>query len=416
MEAVPLFLNKKEILWSLFVLILLFFVSLGWQFYHYRHLVAKPLHVEVVKVLNHYQKYKSNGRAYDVFKLKSDDGYTFYTVSWSKRDIPVGSRASVEFKTDKITFLKYLKNFFAVSIYIKPLKQKRKNYLDKIKKQISNQHKTKEMKQIYEALFFASNISKNTRDKIQKLGISHLVAISGFHLGLISAILYFLFAPVYRFFQDRYFPYRNIKADLAFVVFALLFGYMYILDFSPSFLRSFVLSLFGFFLFSKNIKIISFATLFLSVFFILILFPRLIFSVSFWFSVSGVFYIFLFLKHFANLNRFWIFVLLNFWVFILMIPVVHFIFPIFTPLQLFSPILSMLFVPFYPLELFLHLINCGGIFDGGVEWLLNLQATTYEITTPLWFLILYLFLSIASIQSRWVALLLLPLAFAIYLI
>ena len=416
MEAAPLFLNKKEIFRTIFVLFLLFCISLGWQFYHYRQLVAKPLHVEVAKVLNHYQKHKSNGRVYDVFKLKSDSGYTFYTVSWSKRDIPVSSKVSVEFKTKNITFLSYLKSFFAVSIYMKPLKQKRESFFEKIKKEIASQHQTKEMKQIYGALFFASNVQKSTREKIQKLGISHLVAISGFHLGLISAILYFLFAPVYRFFQDRYFPYRNIKADLALVVFALLFGYMYILDFSPSFLRSFVLSLFGFFLFSKNIKIVSFSTLFLTVSFILILFPTLLFSVSFWFSASGVFYIFLFLKHFVNLNRFWIFVLLNFWVFILMIPVVHFIFPIFTPLQLFSPILSMLFVLFYPLELFLHLMNCGGIFDGGIEWLLNLQTTTYQIITPLWFLLLYLFLSIASIKSRWIALLLLPLSFSIYLI
>ncbi len=416
MEAAPLFVNKKEIFWAIIALFSLFCISLGWQFYSYKQLVSKPLHVEAVKIVNHYQKHKSNGRAYDVFKLKSDDGYTFYTVSWKKRNIPVGSRVSIEFKTDKITFLKYLKNFFAVNIYIKSLKQKGKNYLEKIKKQIANQHKIKEMKQIYAALFFASNIQKSTRDKIQKLGISHLIAISGFHLGLISAILYFVFSPIYRFFQDRFFPYRNIKADLAFVVFSLLFWYMYILDFSPSFLRSFVLSVFGFFLFSRHIKIISFGTLFFSVSFILILYPRLLFSISFWFSVSGVFCIFLFLKHFPNLSKYWVFVFLNFWVFALMMPVVHFIFPVFTPLQLFSPILSMVFVLFYPLELFLHIINCGGIFDGRIEWLLNLQTTTYQIWTPLWFLILFVAFSFAAIFNRWLAFLLFLLSFSIYFI
>ena len=416
MESVPLFINKKEMVWTTFVLLFLFCLSLGWQFYSYKKLVLEPIHVEVVKVLNHYQKHKKDGRKYDVFKLKSSDGYTFYTVSWKKRDIGIGSNVKIKFKTDKITFLNYLKSFFVANFYIKSINLKSKNFIDRVKSYIKNQHKSKELKEIFSALFFADFISKKTREKIQKLGISHLVAISGFHLGLISAVLYFLFGFIYRFFQDRYFPYRNAKADLAVIVFSVLFCYMYIIDFSPSFLRSFVLSLFGFFLYSRHIKIISFATLALSVAFILILFPRLLFSISFWFSVSGVFYIFLFLKHFGNLNKVWVFVLINIWVFALMMSIVHSVFVIFTPLQLYSPFLSMFFVVFYPVELFLHLINHGGLLDGLLERLLNLKTTFYEISTPLWFLLSFITLSLASIFNRWLALLLFILSFAIYLI
>ena len=416
MESVPLFINKKEVIWTALVFLLLFCLSLGWQFYNYRKLVLQPLHVEVVKVLNHYQKHKTNGKSYDVFKLKSKKGYTFYTVSWKKIDVEIGSNVKAKFKTDKITFLDYLKNFFAVSFYIKTIDENSKNYIDKAKLYIKNQHRTQELKEIFSALFFAGTISKSTREKIQKLGISHLVAISGFHLGLISAILYFLLGFVYRFFQDRYFPYRNAKADLAFIIFSILFFYMYIIDFSPSFLRSFVLSVFGFFLFSRHIKIISFATLLLSVSFILILFPKLLFSVSFWFSVSGVFYIFLFLKHFGNLSKFWVFVLINIWVFTLMMPVVHYVFKVFTPLQLCSPLLSMAFIFFYPIELFLHLINHGGLLDGWLEKLLNLKTVFYDISTPLWFLLSFVVLSLASIFNRWLALLLFVFSFAIYFI
>ena len=416
MEAVPLFVNKKEMVLATILLSLLFCISLGWDYYKYKTLTSKPLHATEAKVLNHYQKHKANGRVYDVFKLKSYDGYTFYTVSWKKKNIPIESRVLVEFKTDKISFLNYLKNFFAVNIFIKNLNIAQTSRLEKLKSYVKNQHKFSDLKEIFQALFFATNISKSTRYKIQKLGISHLVAISGFHLGLISAILYFFLSPIYRFFQNRYFPYRNIKADLAFVVFALLFFYMYIIDFSPSFLRSFVLSLFGFFLFSKNIKIISFGTLLISVSLILILFPKLLFSISFWFSVSGVFYIFLFLKHFGNLNKIWIFILLNFFVFALMMPIVHSIFKVFTPLQLYSPFFSMIFVVFYPLELFLHILSLGGLFDIWLEKLLNLQTSFYEVTTPLWFLIIYLCLSLISIFSRWLTLLLLLFSFAIYFI
>lgn len=416
MEATPLFINKREMVLATVLLLFLFCISLGWDYYKYKTLTSRPFNITKAKVLNHYQKHKSNGRTYDVFKLKSYDGYTFYTVSWKKKNIPMGSTVLVKFKTDKISFVSYLKKFFAVNIFIKKLNGAKKSRLEKIKSYIKNQHKYSDLKEIFQALFFATYISKSTREKIQKLGISHLVAISGFHLGLISAILYFILSPIYRFFQNIYFPYRNRKADLAFVIFSLLFFYMYIIDFSPSFLRSFVLSFFGFFLFSKNIKIISFGTLLISVGFILILFPKLLFSISFWFSVSGVFYIFLFLKHFGNLNKIWIFILLNFVVFAMMMPIVHYIFYVFTPLQLYSPIFSMLFVVFYPLELFLHIINHGGVFDVWLEKLLNLQTSFYEVITPLWFLMVYLCLSLVSIFSRRLAVLVFFFSFAIFFI
>jgi competence protein ComEC len=416
MEPAPLFTDKKEIIWSVFVLFCLFCLSLGWQYHNYKSIVSKPLHVEVCKVINHYQKHKKNGRSYDVFKLKSADGYSFYTVSWKRREIDIGSKVEVKFKTDKIDFLSYLRGFFALSIYIKKLQNRGENYLEKIKIYVKNQHSTKELKELFLALFFADSMSKSTREKIQKLGISHLVAISGFHLGIISAVLYFLLGVLYRFFQDRYFPYRNAKGDLAVIVFLLLFFYMYIIDFSPSFLRAFVLSLFGFFLFSRHIKIISFGTLLLSLSFILILFPRLLFSLSFWFSVSGVFYIFLFLKHFGNLRKIWVFVLINFWVFALMMPIIHYVFTVFTPLQLYSPLLSMIFIPFYPLEVVLHLINHGNLLDSWLTSLLNLKTTFYEISTPFWFLLVFVALSILSIFARWLSLLLFFLSFAIYFI
>jgi competence protein ComEC len=405
MESLPLFINKKEMVLSAVLLFFLFTLSLGFEYIKYKSLISKPLHVSQALVLNHYEKHKANGRVYDVFKLKSGEGYTFYTVTWKKKNIQIGSSVLVKFKTKKISFLKYLKNFFAINIFIKQKDSVQKNTFSKVKLYIKTQHKTEDLKEIFSALFFASNIQKSTRDKIQKLGISHLVAISGFHLGIISMILYFLLGIFYRFFQDRYFPYRNSKADLAFVVFAILFYYLYLIDFSASFLRSFVLSLFGFFLFSKNIKIISFATLLLSISFILILFPGLLFSISFWFSVSGVFYIFLFLKHFSKLPRYLIFVILNFWVYVMMMPIVHFVFRVFTPLQLFSPLFSMLFVAFYPLELALHVVGFGGIFDKYLLDLINLQTTVYEIITPFWFLVVYISVSILSIFNKWLALL-----------
>ncbi|MDX1808894.1 MAG: ComEC/Rec2 family competence protein [Sulfurospirillaceae bacterium] len=416
MESVPLFTNKKEIFVTFMVLLILFCFSLGFEYIKYKDLVRKPFYTTQAKVLNHYQKSSKKSKPYDVFKLRSEEGFTFYTISWKHRNISTGDSVTIKFRTKHIKFVEYMKSFFTRYIFLSKATKQHDSYLDRIKSYVRNQHKTFETKEIFSALFFSSAISKKSREKIQKLGISHLIAISGFHLGLLSLILFFLFTPVYRLFQDRYFPYRNIKADLSVIVFFFLFLYMYVIDFSPSFLRSFVMAVFGFFLFSRHIKIVSFLTLLLSICFILVLFPKLIFSISFWFSVSGVFYIFLFLKHFSNFNKILIFILLNFWVYLAMLPIVHFVFPVFTPLQLASPLLSMLFTVFYPVELFAHLMNFGGLFDSGIEYLLNLKTNFYEIMTPIWFLIPYLLLSLLGIFYRWLAVLSISLSFGIFLI
>jgi len=416
MESVPLFTNKKEGVATFLVLGILFLCSLGFEYYQYKNLVKHPTKTTRAKVLNHYTKVSKNGRNYDVFKLKSHEGYRFYTISWKHKKVMIGQRVSVKFKTNRIDFKEYLKSFFAQSIYLYPLKTTTKSTFQKVKSYVKNQHKTKETQEIFSALFFSSVISKVTRDKIQKLGISHLIAISGFHLGLLSMILFLLLTPLYKFFQDRYAPYRNRTADLSIVIFIALFFYMYLIDFSPSFLRSFVMAVFGFFLFSRHIKIVSFMTLLLSVCFILALFPRLLFSIAFWFSASGVFYIFLFLKYFATLPKAWIFILLNIWVYVAMLPIVHYVFPVFTPLQLLSPPLSMLFTLFYPVELLLHAMAHGGFLDKEIIYLLDLKTHFYEIITPLWFLILYLLLSFLGIFYKRFALMTILFALTIFIV
>ena len=401
LESIPLFLNKKELFLTLLLFFILFLISLGYEYHNYKKIVSKPLHVSnFTKVLNHYEKSSKNGRKYDVFKLKSAEGYSFYTVSWKKRDIKTGDILKVGFNTEKLTFIDYLKGFFAPSLFIKKLKSNEQSLLEKVREYIVKQHNSKITKEVFSALFLATPISKETREKIQKLGISHLIAISGFHLGFLGAVLFFVLKIPYTILQERFFPYRNRKFDVTLVVFLILFLYMYMLDFTPSLLRSFVMGVFGFYLYDRNIKILSFENLLISALFIVALFPKLIFSISFWFSLSGVFYIFLFLHHFSKLNKVLLFVLLNFWVYVTMLPVVHYIFPSFTILQFISPVLSMLFLVFYPLSLILHIFGLGYFLDFPIEWLLNLNAKSYQITTPTWYLVCYVVLSLASIRSK----------------
>jgi len=111
--------------------------------------------------------------------------------------------------------------------------------------------------------------------------------------------------------------------------------------------------LLGWILLIFGLELLSFSFLTLSVMIILLLFPKMVLSLGFWLSVLGVFYIFLILDYFQGVNRYLLTLLISIGLFILMLPVVHTIFPITTKLQLYSPLISLLFIPFYPLSLYL---------------------------------------------------------------
>ncbi|WP_024953647.1 ComEC/Rec2 family competence protein [Sulfurospirillum arcachonense] len=412
MTSVPLFITKKEFFYTLFVVALLFFSSLSYEFYKYKKVTTYSLHVTDAKVLKYYPKKNKNDKVYHVLKLKSQD-FTFYTVSWKDRNLTRGDTVKIGFFTNKIDFINYLKGFYATTKFLHVKNKYKQNSLISF---VENQHKNELAKELYSALYFATPISKKLRENISQWGIAHLVAISGFHLGILSGILFFLLKPLYTFFQDKYFPYRNSYADLAFIVFVILGTYTYFIDMTPSVLRAYVMSIIGFLLFSRNIKIISFGTLFITVCAILILFPKLMFSIAFLFSVAGVFYIFLFLYHFSGLNKALVFILLHFWVYLLMLPIVHYVFDVFSLYQLFSPLLSMFFIVFYPLSLALHVIQFGDIFDHFLSWFFSLHVEVNSISTPFWFLGCYIVSSLVAIRVRLIAIFLPLLALILFFI
>jgi competence protein ComEC len=403
MEKAPLFLNRKEFLIFLGLVSIFLCFSYLLEYKKYTHLIKEPLFQTQARVLNIYDKESKKGKTYQVLKLKSDD-FTFYTTRWKKIQIQKGSLVKVAIFTKNITFLSYLKGFYASSKWLRIIEQSK---IDSLHVKVQSQHKESKMQELFGALFFALPVSKELRDEIAQWGISHLVAISGFHLGVLSSILYFLLKPLYRFFQDRFFPYRNSFFDLAFIVFLLLGFYVYYIDLTPSVLRAYVMGIVGFFFFSKNMQILSFSTLFFTICLVLVFFPKLLFSISFWFSVAGVYYIFLFLHHFSHLRKSAIFILLNFWVYILMMPVIHYVFDVFSFYQLFSPLLSMGFVLFYPLVLFLHLIGFGGIFDTFLTQFLASKMSIYSLHVSFWSLAFYLCVSLVAIRYRLLSLLLL---------
>ncbi|WP_041958167.1 ComEC/Rec2 family competence protein [Sulfurospirillum arsenophilum] len=402
MLNVPLFVSKKEFFLTVAVVLFVASCSLLLEFYHFQKLTQNPLHVNTATVLNHYAKTNEKGRTYDVFKLKLDgSGAEVYTTSWRVTSIPLKSRVKVKLKVDKVTFLDYLKGFFAPSLSLYEIYEDDPPLdVKPLYRWIDNQHENETIAKLYKTLLFATPISKELREEVQKWGISHLIAISGYNVGVISFLLFFFLKPFYQFFQSRYFPYCNATADLTLVVLVVLFAYMVIIDFVPSFLRAFAMSVLGFFFYSRGIKVLSFQMLGLTSLGLLALFPTLIFSLSFWFSVAGVFYLFLFLHHFQSLNRWVLLGIIDLGVFLLMVPIVHTFFPLFTFLQLTSPLSSLVFIVFYPLSVLLHVMNLGGILDGYLLDFLHVKTQSYLLSFPWWVLVLYVGVSLVSIRFK----------------
>ena len=392
-EPLPLAQNKREWFIIIFILFFIFVINLLIQYNKYLSFKTNEIYTTSAKIINIYDKLN-----YKVLKLDSKN-ITFFTSY--NQNIPLNKNDKIKLTivTNNINFLDYIKGFYALSFNIFKITQHDSSllYLNNL---ISLQHKNNNISELFNALFFATPTSSYLKNVSANYGISHLLAISGFHLGVLSFVLYFLINILYKPLKQKYFPFRNTKFDILILVSIMLFSYVLLLGLIPSLLRAFIMFILGIIFLRSNIKLFSFSTLLLVVLIIIALFPKLIFSLSLWFSTIGVFYIFLFLQYYKNLNKIILFFLFNIWIYLAMNPIVHFFFPIISYEQLYSPIFTIVFSLFYPVELFLHIINCGDLFDKYIEILLTYEVITKEIFTPNIFLIYYIFISFLSIQYK----------------
>lgn len=396
-EALELFVNKAQ--WAYFFIscIGIFIFNLYLIYQDYRVYQSDTNYEIIAQVKSQYLKTK-NQKQYFVLRIQDLKKYNFYITSSLDLKPLVNSTIRIYGRMPPCNFLKFLKGcyFNAYQISLMP----KDTFKDRLREMIDKEHLKLEYSLFFRALFFGDSLSKDYRDFVNALGIAHLVAISGFHLGILSAFLLAVFTPLYSFLHQRYFTYRNRHYDLGFLVLLCMFFYLLLLDFQASFFRAFLMSAFGFWLFYNRIKIFSFKMLLVLVTLMLSFFPRLIFNVGFILSVSGVFYIFLILKYLSKTKWYiWIFVF-NISIFLLMGVVIHYYFPYFSPYQFLSVLLSIAFVILFPLMLFLHCVGFGGIFDIYLEKALMLQLPVINFYTPLSFLLFYIFLSLFAIFSK----------------
>ncbi|WP_193113908.1 ComEC/Rec2 family competence protein [Sulfurimonas marina] len=404
-ERVELLQTKKE--W--FSLFLLFFIlltlNLSYEYYKYKQLIKFDSALVDATVLKQYNKTKltktRKTKHYQVLKLKASEGYTFYTIA--KKDLPniISKEIHLEIFTGEIgniTFMEYIKGFFAFSKILKI--NNSTTTKDKLSQFIKKQHKDKELTNIYEALYLAKPLPRKLQTTFSTLGLSHLIAISGFHLGVLSALLYFLLKYPYRVFHNNYFPYRSYKIDSFFIIATVLLFYTLFLESPPSLLRAFVMLLIGFFLYDRGIKIISMQTLLLTILLILALFPHLFFNIGLWLSVAGVFYIFLFFIYFQKLGKVYQFFLLPIFVYLLILPYSLTLFGNFSYLHPLSIIHTTLFTLFYPFSLVLHIVGLGSLFDPLLVMLLKSADFGTVVVLDQKILWLFIGVSLGSIYNR----------------
>jgi len=390
MNSIKLISTKKEF-FSFFVLLFsIFFFNILYEYNKYLDLRDEEVYSDIFQVINIYDK-----NDYYVLKLENSD-FTFFT-SISKTDtFSKLDNISIAFITTKLDFYSFLKGFYAKSVYYDTL-DKENTFKQDINNKIIKSHEDIRVQELFSALFLAIPISKEYRDIYTNFGISHLIAISGFHLAIIVAIVYgALFLP-YSYIHQRFFPYRNRRFDIMIVTIVVVFFYLFLTNIVPSLLRAFIMFFLGLYFLRRNIEVLSFQTLFITLLLILAFFPKFLFSISLWFSIIGVFYIFLYIKYFKSLGKVFSFIFFNFWIFLVFNPIVHFFFYNTSYEQLLSPFITLFFTLFYPLELFLHFFGYSNILDEFIAIFLNYEMYIFEVNTSLWFFSLYTTISLASI-------------------
>lgn len=136
-----------------------------------------------------------------------------------------------------------------------------------------------------------SELHRETRKEFAVTGVAHILAVSGFHVGIIAGILFWLFS----FLRNEYIKFLLIVASLAF--------YIYLVDFQPSAIRAgimIVLFLFALLIQRKPnpLNIIATTVLLIAVFH-----PQSLYSIGFQMSIaaiSGIFLLFTPLNNFFN--------------------------------------------------------------------------------------------------------------------
>ena len=419
-QKVNLFVNKRELILFVIALLTIILIKIFLSYLNYKNFISKPFYYTDVKIISIYPK-NSNFNFSKLVKVKSDDGYIFFIYVNSK-DSYKNQRLRVRLTSiQKLTFIEFMTTFF-IKYEIKKIYKgdyQNSNFLI-LQKNIISQHGDDFIQEFYSAIFLATPISKELRLKISKLGASHLIALSGFHLSILWIFIYKIVSLPYKYTQKRYFPYRHSLLDIGFITVTTLGFYVWFVDMPPSLIRSYSMIFLVWIFTLLGIEIFSFIFLLTIALLLIAIDVSLLFSIAFWLSIFGVLYIYLINLYTKDIkNSILRYLLFLFGIFLLMLPIVHTIFDITTLSQPISILLSLIFTIFYPISIMLHIIGYGYIFDEYLLYLIDFASQNSSYIMPLTFdiTLIYLVVSIASIFSKNIFLFLtfISISYAIYL-
>ena len=385
--------NYSKRIVSIILLIFIFLINLSIEYSKYLDFIDEEIYETKVEILNIYEKPTNN-----ILRLKAQD-FDFFANIDKSEEIKKSDMLNMAIISLNISFWDYLKGFYTTIIYLDKI-EKTPKFIDKIIEKINLNHEDETIKELFQTLFLGTTISKELRDICTNYGISHVIALSGFHLAVLSFTIYWVLYFPYSFFHQRYFSYRNKKYDLILISLVFLFYYLILTDIIPSLLRAFVMLVLTIYFLRSNIKIVSYVNLFYTFLIVVALFPKFLFSLGFWFSIIAVFYIFLFIQYFKNLNKYFQIIFFNVWMFLVFNPIVHYYFPQTTYEQFLSIIINILFAIFYVFEIIAHIFGFAIYFDGFIKDFLSYEMNVFRVETPFYFLVIYIFVSFASIFNK----------------
>jgi len=334
---------------------------------------------------------EKNGKKRQIIRIDTSN-FSFYTTASKKDEISLYDVVALSVQPIDVSFTDYLSGSFYMPSYDRAVIKKDESLRQRAINFISAQHEDAKISQLFSALFLGTNVFGELRDDVSNWGMAHLIAISGYHLGVISAVCFFLLRLILKPFYARHLPYRSYIFDISIAVFLVLCFYFYMIGFIASFLRAFLMSVAGFYMICKKIKILNFYTLFGVILFSVALFPQLLFNVGFYFSCLGVFYIYVYLFYFAP--KFSVLansLLLNLYVFFAMEVAVLY----------FFPLISL----FYPLSFLLHLFGYGSIFDEILSKMLAFRLSSNNLHISTFVFLLYNAITLLCVKFKPAALL-----------
>ncbi len=251
-----------------------------------------------------------------VFKAPSDNtvfnlfNYRKYLLSKGIKEISNNSKIKLIYKNKSVLYT--LKNMMIKHIE----KYKTKNYLKAF------------------VMGDTSEFEEEIKESYKNIGISHLLAISGMHVGVFLLILNILL---------KKFKYKNI------IIFMFLLLFLFITNFTESLMRCTLFILLNSLNKKFNLNISNIYIIILTACMLLIINPYLIYSVGFLFSVIITFFIILSSKYLENKKYFKKTFIMSVICFLASIPILAYYF---FSVNLLTPIFNLLFVPLVSIIIF----------------------------------------------------------------